>query len=439
MPAKQSRSLFFKTAITLSLPMLLISLLIFITAIAFVVVPIARQSADDLAALLKLSAQTWVKLPRAEKLKFKQELLTSNRLIVQDANFELKALSFKRPYISFFLHSAMEQQIGKIEFVGENRAKDYKNWIWIDILIDHEIVRFGILIDRIGISHPAIFIFSFFTILLLTLITALVLAKKLSQPLSQLSKATTLIGKGKKYNLPSISGASELIQLYDNFHEMSQEVQKLLKNRTVLLAGISHDLRTPLTRLKLAIELLPLDIDKTTISEMISDIDAMENLLHQALGIARNLEEIEPFETINLETLISQIIAPYQLNHPEIYYIETNSVIATIPPNTFKRVFTNLLDNSIHYGLDKPIEINIRSEVSKITISIYDEGSGVPESECEQVFQPFYRLENSRSIATGGSGLGLAIVKQLCSTYGWSIHLLPTDKGGTEARLTLST
>jgi len=438
MRLKLPNSLLFKTATTLVLTLLLLTTVIWGATAWFLLLPVGKQSADDLAALLILSAQTWVELPVETQQEFKRELLESHQIKLQSPTFRLTQSNTVHPYLTHFLYQALEQRIGSISSIGESEKPQHAGWLWVDIPMSDEVLRFGFPSDRIGAKPPALFITSSIAVLLLTIITALILAKRLTHPLAKLSDATTTIGKGRRHQKIAVEGPVEIAKLADNFNHMASEIHELLENRTTLLAGISHDLRTPLTRLKLALELFPETEQSDMKHEMVSDIDEMERLLQQALELAKGIEQKEPQERLDISQMISQLIAPYQGANVNIEWNSELSLYEDISPNTFARVFNNLIENAIRYGGDKPISIKLTDSNNKRFISIFDQGPGIPESEREAVFRPFYRLEQSRSVTTGGSGLGLAIVHQLCTAQGWEIKLLAGSEGGTEARLTIS-
>jgi two-component system osmolarity sensor histidine kinase EnvZ len=227
-------------------------------------------------------------------------------------------------------------------------------------------------------------------------------------------------------------------------------VTELLENRTTLLAGISHDLRTPLTRIRLALEINADAIDSAYRSELENNLEEMEQLLQQALLLARGIDKREPFkprDLVNLlSTLASQLEAECLLQHPhsecEILFEADSSLqsglIWALPEQSFLRVLRNLVENALRYSGNKPVSIQLSLQGDYPLISIMDRGPGIPEKELEAVFRPFYRLEGSRNLKTGGSGLGLAIVRQLCQALGWKITLHPRPGGGNEARLLLA-
>ena len=218
---------------------------------------------------------------------------------------------------------------------------------------------------------------------------------------------------------------------------MSQEVTELLENRTTLLAGVSHDLRTPLTRISLALELLSNDQEKELISGLQEDVVEMDRLLRETLLLARDVENREVVQKLELSLIISEVVSTFRQYESKILWTPVIQLNWPIPIQTLKRILYNLLENAIRYGNGHPVAVQLTEEGSVPVIRILDRGPGIPDEMQNAVFRPFYRLENSRSLETGGSGLGLAIDQQLCIAQDWEITLQSRTDGGTEACLKL--
>jgi len=434
---KLPNSLFFRTATTLTVTSLLLVIITLVSLAWFVIIPLSKQSADDLAALLILSAQTWVELPPQTRQDFEHELLTTHQLKLTSTQINLS--TFKQPHLYLnLLDDAIEHRLGETVNIGYVADDKYPGWVWVNITMAKQALYFAFPKERIGVSPPLALFFISIAILLLAVITALILAHRLSQPLSMISKATRVISKGKKQiSLPE-TGPDEIINLAQHFNYMAREVSELLKNRTTLLAGISHDLRTPLTRIKLSLELMPEPADNDFKQSMIEDVDEIEHRLSEVLQLARGVEQREKTQSCDLGEIIIELIQAHQHDEIEILYQPTAPVIHSVPRDTLKRVLQNILENAIRYGDQKPVTIQLQQVADgQAKICVLDQGSGIPDEEKEAVFRPFYRLENSRNNTTGGSGLGLAIVQQLCIAQGWEITLQNRHEGGTAACLKL--
>jgi len=270
----------------------------------------------------------------------------------------------------------------------------------------------------------------------MTLFTALILARRITKPLELFSLAAKRIGEG---NIPESfleTGIRELSGLASTFIQMALQVRELLANRTTLLAGISHDLRTPLARMRLALEMLPDDTDPKLVARLQHDVEELNQLIGEFLVLSRNLQKGAP-QQIDLNTLLEELADNANNDGPGVKWHPRENLSIAADPMALRRILTNLLGNALRYGAGQPVEITLATADSKAVISILDRGPGIPVQELENVFHPFYRLEASRSNATGGSGLGLAIARQLADANGWKIELLPRPGGGTEARLTM--
>jgi len=427
-------SLFFRTTITLMATSLLMVAITLASIAYFVLIPVGKQSGEDLAALLILSAQTWVELPPEARPDLEHELLNTHQLKLLSSSPFSPLSDPGYPYLSI-LNEAIDKRIGQPVSVGY--LPDHESWLWVDIPMADELLRFGFPKERIGAHMPFALLTISVAVLILALITALTLALRMSKPLAAFSEATTAIGRGQTLlSLPE-TGPDELAVLARNFNKMSREVAALLENRTTLLAGVSHDLRTPLTRISLALELLPDIQDDELIAGLTDDVAAMDRLLNETLLLARGVEKREALQELELSRVISEVVSSYRQDASPIDWEPDISLRWPIPVQVLKRVLDNLLTNAIRYGDGNPVTVKLTAEDTIAVIRILDRGPGIPDGMQAAVFRPFFRLENSRSMDTGGSGLGLAIVQQLCIAQDWEITLQPRAGGGTEARLRL--
>jgi two-component system osmolarity sensor histidine kinase EnvZ len=209
---------------------------------------------------------------------------------------------------------------------------------------------------------------------------------------------------------------------------MAREISALLSNRTTLLAGISHDLRTPLTRMRLALELLPADVDPKLIERFERNLETMDSLIGDALRFARGTGETP--QPVLLRPFVEEVVEGYNVR---ITFTADGdpSLTVKLASGALKRVLTNLIGNAQQHG------DNVRVHLDGTEIHIIDSGPGIPDEFKEQVFQPFFRLDTSRSTTTGGSGLGLAIVQQLCQAHGWRVRIEDLPGGGTDVVVSL--
>lgn len=426
-------TLFGRSAMTVSLAFILFQALTLAAVVYFVLFPLAERSADDLAELIVLSAQTWVELPPETRPDFEQELAKNHGLWLFEARAPLAPSARFGPY-QRWLEAALEKRAGKPVRVVVSEWNE--PWFWTEVSVAGQTIRIGFPKSRIGAQPFLALLLVLGAGVLVALATALVLARRITLPLARLSLATARVGKGETPELLPESGPQELAAVARNFNLMAHQVRDLLANRTTLLAGISHDLRTPLARMRLALEMLPETSDPKLVERMQRDLEQMNHLIGTFLDLSRGLgyEEKQP---VDLNALIGELAE--EARHggatvecgPDISPDEVKTA-----PLALRRILSNLLDNAIRYGNGKPVTIEWeQTREGNIRVSVLDRGPGIPEDLRETVFQPFYRMESSRSAATGGSGLGLAIARQLAESNGWKLELLPRTGGGNEARL----
>jgi two-component system osmolarity sensor histidine kinase EnvZ len=268
---------------------------------------------------------------------------------------------------------------------------------------------------------------------LLTLVAAWWLARRTTRPLQRLEQAATSLGRGQTpAHLPE-TGPREIAALSRRFNEMARQVEDLLAARTVLLAGVSHDLRTPLARLRLAVEMLVRKPGPELVAQVEGDIEAMDRLIADVLTLARGLGH-EAVQPVVLAELLAERVEAIPGAAGKVQ-IESVDLTLEVPVGALRRILDNLLENALRYGGGQPVVLKARADHGCCRIGVLDRGPGIPAAELEAVFRPFFRLEASRSVETGGSGLGLAIVRQLATAQGWSISLQAREGGGLAAWL----
>jgi two-component system osmolarity sensor histidine kinase EnvZ len=187
------------------------------------------------------------------------------------------------------------------------------------------------------------------------------------------------------------------------------------------MAGISHDLRTPLTRMRLALALLPDDIDPALAQRFERNLETMDTLISDALRFAQGTRETA--EPVALLAYVVEVLETFDQD-VELCATIDDDLVVSLAPNAFSRVLANLVGNGIKYAGKVSVSL------SATEIVVHDDGPGIPEAERVSVFQPFYRLEASRNQSTGGSGLGLAVVQQLSGTHGWQVEIKESYLGG---------
>ncbi len=426
------RSLLARTATTISLALLLFMVITLSAAVYFMAMPIGKRSADDLAALMILAANTWHETAPAEQPELRQQLLQDHGLAVAVQTPTLPVLRIDYPYF-LFLRSALARRAGQPIDILRNPGGQR---LWVDIPVDGATVRLGIQRDRLSASPPIVLILVISGGALLALLTSLAVVRRVVGPLEQLSAAAREVGHGGNPPPLAEDGPDELASLARAFNRMSAEVHELLENRTVLVAGISHDLRTPLTRLGLAMEMLGDSGGPGLVAGIQRDLAAMENLIKQFMELAQGLTE-EREEELDLWQILCDQVEDLRRAGHDVNLVSGSSCHFLGDPVALSRVLANLLDNAAHHGDGKPIEAELVCDPQHLCFRISDRGPGIPEAELDAVFRPFHRLDTAREDRTGGSGLGLAIARQLANKNGWTIELKPRPGGGTVAIVNL--
>ena len=431
--AKKRTTLFRSTAITVASALILLQLVIFSASAYYIILPMAKRSTDDLAALMVLSAQTWVELPPLTRPDFELELARQHNLWLINSSTTLPDYEHYTPYL-MLLEQALEARTGR---VTRTKVTEFgKTWFWVEFNIGADQISIGFPQDRLGVQSPLALLLIMLATIFLTLMTAIVLARRITRPLHNLALAAMHVGQGNTPEKLAEDGVVELAELARTFNNMAQQVQTLLANRTTLLAGISHDLRTPLARMRLAVEMLPENADPKILARFKSDIEEMNRLIGEFLAFSRGLEKEVP-QSMDLNILLKELVDNVAAEGNSVRWQAAEHCQRSVGQMALRRILANLLSNAVRYGGENDVELTCECGAADCVIRVLDRGPGIPPEEVENVFRPFYRLESSRSTATGGSGLGLAIARQLAEVNGWQIELLPREGGGTEARLTI--
>ncbi len=399
-------SLLGRTNLTLTISAALISIVSTIALYTFVIDPIAEKSADDEAALLVLSAQTWVELPPEARPFFELELAQNHDLIISQVIQELPEYQGS--------DSAIGLLVMKLEdrLFGEVKVLDGDDLVWVELSMGGYEFQIGVSPDRQQIQPLYVAIVIVGLGAGIVFFTSLLVVQRVTKPLVKISKqAERFRGDENIEPLPE-TGPRELISLARNFNTMAADISRLLANRTTLMAGISHDLRTPLTRMRLSLELLPEEADKNFVESMNRNILSMEELVTDALSFAKGTQE--QLQEVSLGELVSDIVDSFDSEIP-ISSNVSGDFRLSLAINAFTRVVMNLISNAVLYGDRAEVVLDSNQ------LQILDSGPGIPENHKTQIFEPFFRLDQSRSALTAGSGLGLAIVSQLCSAHEWSV------------------
>ena len=299
----------------------------------------------------------------------------------------------------------------------------------IDIRIKYQGGYFKFLIprDRVTSSSARIFALWITVPAVIVVFVSLIFLKNQTRPITNLAKAAERFGKGEEIEEFKPSGAAEIRQAGYEFDKMRKRIVRHLNQRSEMLSGISHDLRTPLTRMKLQIAFIK---DKDLANKLTEDINEMEKMLNEYLQFTSS-SYLEKDQKFNLSQLIDETIKKY--NNKNISSKLVSSIHFSGRKNLIKRCINNLLDNAIKYG-DK-VNVELNSSKDSLFIKIEDNGPGIPTKEYENVFKPFYKIDKGRADSKSSVGLGLSITSDIIKSHGGNIKLEKSSMNGLSVKI----
>ena len=269
----------------------------------------------------------------------------------------------------------------------------------------------------------------------LTLIVAVMAiwaVRRATKPVSLFATAAERLGVGLNAAPLPETGTGEVRRAARAFNTMQDRLKRFISDRTQMLAAISHDLRTPITRMKLRAEFVDDDEQRT---KMLADLDEMEAMIKATLAFARDDAANEPAEPTDVADVLKNLVADKSDTGQQATYHGPDTLVQTVRPLGLKRALTNLINNALNYGNQAVVELS--SNENEVSILIDDDGPGIPDDVKEQVFTPFFRIEGSRSRDTGGTGLGMTIARNAVRSMGGDIELMDRPEGGLRVKVTL--
>ncbi len=427
---KRQWSLFSSTALALVGSVTMV-LLIALGAVTWLVtVPMAQRSAQDLAGLIVLSARTWAETPASERAQFTDTLAREDGLMLSVVPHLSRLHSTRLPYVRF-LHDALATRVqncppgtidpdtGECVYMG---VRTGGAGYWLELPFAGQILKFEFSRQRVGYQIPIMLGAILIGGMLLTLLIALLITRHLTRPITHLVEKLP-------HSLPEqplpLTGPRETRLLIDAVNQRTGQVRQLQEQRTVLLAGISHDVRTPLTRLNLSLALAEDQLEPALLQQMQGDIGQIHRLIDEVLQIARGAEHshkeaghwqdwIEQWRTQTEARGITVIVKAPPATDNAPFSLATDSL---------RRILDNLIDNAGRYGAP-PLVLRYLHRADAHILCIEDQGEGLTEIEIEQLQQPFARKDPARTGVTG-YGLGLSLARTLAEAQGWRFRLLP--------------
>jgi len=307
-------------------------------------------------------------------------------------------------------------------FVAEVQLKD-GNWVGFE----------HVHLAQEKIATPWQLLISLAVLLITVLSLSLLAVRWLTRPLAILADAAEHLGRDIHHSPLHENGPTEVRRAAHAFNTMQTRLTRYLEDRARILIAVSHDLKTPITRLRLRVEQLD---DQKLRNSFLKDLDEMQAMTAATLDFMRGLENTEPVQRLDIRALLESLQADYEdMGLSMTLEGATTALPYPARPQSLKRCLVNLIDNAHKYA--QQLTVSLKNQPEQLQIIVADEGPGIPEAALETVFEPFYRLETSRSRATGGTGLGLSIARNIARAHGGDIILRNRVSGGLEAIISL--
>ena len=432
---KPATSLVRQHAVLLALAFLAVELLAMLAFVGLVALPMARRSADDLAGLMVISAQTWAELPPLTRPAFAAELARNHGLLLQPAQAGDRADEWHPPFL-YLLETALARRLGRHEHLLRQTTAEGDTRYWATLPSGSDSMAVGLTPDRMASQPVAALLITLVAGLLVSVVLAWWLARRVVAPLARLGEAAAQMGQGQQPSHVPETGPREVVALSRSFNRMATQVHELLTARTTLLAGVSHDLRTPLARMRLALEMLKASPSPSLLERLDRDVQHMNQIIAHVLDLARGVAH-EPASPVDVPGLLAELALAHSTAACLVRVQMGEGVpnVLALPEVSVRRALNNLLENALRYAPSCPVELVGERVSGQLRLGVLDRGPGIAPHLVERMCQPFERADASRNPASGGTGLGLSIVRALAQAHGWQLHLLPREGGGMAAWL----
>ncbi len=391
--------------------------------------PRTRQTAQLVVSVVNLTRAAVLSAAPEWRSALLSELAESEGLLVQMAEpgDTLVALPDRPPELRMMAEKVRVSLGDNTRFAAQRNGVEA---LWVSFFIGGE--EFWVALPRERIEHPVSEVLLIWggVVLALALLGAYFIARQVAHPLKRLAQAAQQVGQGATPQPLPERGAKEIAAVSRAFNQMSADLAADERERALVLAGISHDLRTPLARVRLAAEL---STDESLREGLVADVEQMDAVIRQFLDYAR-LDESETAVLTDLQALMQKTVQPFAAQARLTLDLQPVPPLA-VRPLLLKRALANLLDNAVKYGGGE-ISVQLGQDGNRVILSVADRGAGIPAAQREAAKRPFMRLESARSDATG-SGLGLAIVERAARLHGGKLQLEDRAGGGLVARLVL--
>lgn len=427
------KTLFFRTMLLIFIPLIVVQVVSIYAFFDGNWKKVGRRLSDNLVANMAFVIQ--MDTGKDEFARVKEMASSLYGLDVSFYDNEAKHTVWKKnkkdsPFVTGFLAESLQERFPMANteiFLGKHRS-------YLNILVDTDrgLYEFKTSVKNIFSSSTLGFVSWMVGTSLLLFIVAVLFLRVQVRSIAHLAAAAEDFGKGINTKFKPF-GSIEVRRAGLAFTKMKERIIRQISERTQMLAGVSHDLRTPLTRMKLQMAMLP---DSKENQEFVQDINEMEKMLDGYLAFVSG-EGGEKSTFVDVNEVVTSIINKYRKNSSAMIRYSTNYEVSAIQgrEQALRRAFTNIIENAFHYG--KTIAVKLESDNKRLELSVEDDGPGIPLDKPEEVFKAFYRVEGSRNKETGGVGLGLSIAKDVVVSHGGTIQLSDSELGGLRVLISI--
>lgn len=394
--------------------------------------PRAQRTAQQIASVVNITRWALITADPAKRFELLQELSRSEGIQVYLAERgERIAPLPSRPFIQE-LAGELKRQLGPDTEITLRREDVPGSWV--SFSIDQE--KFWVFMPRSRFERNEPLRWAGWGVLVLAfaLLGAYLTVSRINRPLRELTRAASQMGKGAMPQPVTEEGPTEISTVARAFNQMAADLKRLDDERALLLAGVSHDLRTPLSRIRLGIEMMDDKGDAELHAGLVQDIEDIDAAIGQFLDFARLRDEETPVPNSDLNALVESVVARYTRAGKGVHAALGALPPLALRPRAMQRLVANLVDNALRHG-SPDVEVTTARESGGAVLEVLDRGPGIPAEAAERMLQPFTRLDTARS--GSGTGLGLAIVQRIAGMHQGRVVLLPREGGGLRARVEL--
>ncbi|HET7764084.1 MAG TPA: ATP-binding protein [Burkholderiales bacterium] len=396
---------------------------------AYEIEPRARQISQNLVSIVNLTRLALISSQPELRRELLSDLVQREGIQVYIAEAGERTVEAERPLLRLVAELVRRQLGEDTRFAVEREGK---SGLWVSFFIGDDEYWVRVPRERIERQIAVRWLGWGALALMLSLLAAYVIVSRLNRPLRALARAAGAIGKGKTPDPLAESGPEEIRTLSRAFNQMSRDLARLDADRALILAGVSHDLRTPLSRLRLGVEMSGADAQLR--DGMTADIEEMDRIINQFLDFART-DGGEAMQRADLAAIAAEVAEHYRRHGRSVATDLARVPELRVQAMAMRRVVLNLVDNALRYG-GRDVAVAVRAEGRDVVLEVADRGPGIPASEVERLKRPFTRLEVARS-DKGGAGLGLAIVERVVRAHRGTFELLARPGGGLLAEIRL--